>query len=520
MNFTQSITVVDRLLLEQRGKKLDSLERQILAITWEGGKYAEIPEYQEQTVKNRALQLWKALSLVLGTKVNKNNFRPVIEGLEVSEINSAKPRASRFYGRAGELWQLERCIQSGQSKLIFIDGPRGIGKTALVRKLAENLAFRFDRVIWISLADSPPIGETLLTILKELGLGSRAKLPHDLSGAIEKTIDYLRGSKCLLVFDPADGVNRDENLSADYRQFLDYFDSQEHDSYYVVISSNRYLDLDPRHLQLHLSGLDYQSCQKLVESSELIGTPEEWHILVDRYQGNPRYLQSIAMTIRDMFQGYIRAFLAENLLVYENIKEILSAQLDRLSPMETAILLWLSIEREPVTLDRLKYLLVGRMTAPETTKTLERLVKKYFVEVSGDRFGLSTLVMEYMTERYQDLVAEGIYQKKLEILKNYPLVEPDANHHLRQQQEEHILLPIISKIFFWQVSTPPHKEILRSCLLPIPKQDNQSKQQLIHRLEELLSDLISLKNSSTYKCYGLENIKILLTQVCQLLEGV
>ena len=119
MNFNQSLTILDRLSMQQRGRRLEEIEREILGVAWAGGSYRQIESYQEQTVKNRAVRLWNYLSELLSTKVNKYNLRQILEELDIDRISpelatatveTSRVGRSRFYGRLAELWQLQSWI--------------------------------------------------------------------------------------------------------------------------------------------------------------------------------------------------------------------------------------------------------------------------------------------------------------------------------------------------------------------------------------------------------------------------
>jgi DNA-binding MarR family transcriptional regulator len=475
MNFNQSLDLLDRLSIQQRGKRLEPLEREILGVAWENGSYLEIEGFQEQTVKNKAVKLWKYLSQLLHTKVNKYNLRQVLAELDselpISPIvNIDRHRRSRFYGRLTELWQLQSWVESERRKLIFIHGMKGIGKTALVRKLAENLAPRLDRVVWISLEAAPSLIDVLAIIIKELDGGRNAKLSKNLQTAIDKTIGYLRNNRCLLVFDNADLVlvqdeSSTSDLARDYTQFFDRLNSVASDSYCLTISTEKcWMRTIDR--QLELQGLDRQSCQDLIQTSELVGTIAEWDTLIDRYQGNPQYLKIVASTITDIFAGKIEKFLTANILVYQPIETLLAQQLDLLSNAEMSILLWLAIEREPIDLDRLQLVTSVSITGTNTVKILDKLVRKYLVEVQDHLFTLPELIMESVTARYQDLVDEGITAKKFNILHLYPIIlsaktvntNKDRAGNTIDKLHQNLqcnLTSIISRLLFRGRSTPP-----------------------------------------------------------------
>jgi D-ribose pyranose/furanose isomerase RbsD len=437
MDLHQSLNILDRLLIEQRGKRLEPLEREILVIAWENESYQKIESYQEQTVKNRAVKLWRYLSELLRTKVNKHNLRQILAGLKIDHIspetlteNIDLNRRSKFYGRLTELWQLQQWIESEQSKPIFLYGMKGIGKTTLIRKLTEQLAPKLDHIVWISLEAAPPLIEILPIIIKVLGDGRNAKLSKNIQTAINKTISYLQSSRCLLVFDNADPIfSQDErlnhSLAPDYVQFFDQLNALADNIYCLTITTEKYLQIQPSDLQLELSRLDQQSCQDLIYTSELIGDSAAWDSLVDQYQGNPQYLKIVANTISDIFAGKIEKFLATNVLVYQQIETLLSQQLDLLSNAEMSILIWLAIECEPIDLDRLQLIASISISNARTVKILDKLVRKYLIEVRADRFTLPNLIMEYVTDRYQDLVSRGMTAKKLDGLHLHPIRLPN-----------------------------------------------------------------------------------------------
>lgn len=77
------------------------------------------------------------------------------EGVEVSV----------FYGRTQELAKLEQWVVGDapeqrlcqRRRLVAVVGMGGVGKTALVAKLVEQVSSQFEIVIWKSLRNAPPL---------------------------------------------------------------------------------------------------------------------------------------------------------------------------------------------------------------------------------------------------------------------------------------------------------------------------------------------------------------------------
>jgi len=81
------------------------------------------------------------------------------EGVEVSV----------FYGRTQELSQLKQWVVGDaledlvcqRRRLVVVLGMGGIGKTALVAKLVEQVSSQFEYIIWKSLRHAPPLRDLL-----------------------------------------------------------------------------------------------------------------------------------------------------------------------------------------------------------------------------------------------------------------------------------------------------------------------------------------------------------------------
>jgi chromosomal replication initiation ATPase DnaA len=172
MSLFKILTFLDQLSLEQRGYRMEALEREILNTVWENKPYRDIVSFQEQTVKNKAQKLWKYLSQLLNTRIGKGNVRQVLEQLNTDDILAVKSNStaeSLVCGRSVEIFQLQQWIEVQKSKLIFIDGMRGIGKTYIANKIAELLSPNLDYLVWISLTNPVPLIDILPIIIKRIG---------------------------------------------------------------------------------------------------------------------------------------------------------------------------------------------------------------------------------------------------------------------------------------------------------------------------------------------------------------
>ncbi|GAA3150575.1 hypothetical protein GCM10010521_42800 [Streptomyces rameus] len=123
------------------------------------------------------------------------------------------PGARNFTGRAEELARLRNVVEreygEGQAALAVIEGPPGVGKTAVALQLAHQLGSRHpDGQLFADLCgshpDRAPLGarEVLAQLLGGLGIGPD-RLPDDLPGRTALFRSLVHGRRMLIVLDDA-----------------------------------------------------------------------------------------------------------------------------------------------------------------------------------------------------------------------------------------------------------------------------------------------------------------------------
>ncbi len=199
---------------------------------------------------------------------------------------------------------------------------------------------------------------------------------------------------------------------------------------------------------LRLLGLEAPACEQLLAEHELVGSPQEWARLVERYEGNPLALTIVAETIADLFGGAIGPFLAQETLVFGSISDLLDEQWARLSTLEQTVLSWLAILREPVTLEELLSVLVSPLPRVQVLEAVDGLWRRSLIE-RGQRAGSFTLhsvVLEYVTAWLVTTVSEEIQQGKLLQLLEHGLERAQAKEYVRQTQERLLLAPLLASL--------------------------------------------------------------------------
>jgi|SRR6476661_1674904 len=407
-NVEDVVQWVNNLIVDKTGEHLTPIQEAILMGVWQRQKYPQIAKEfncSESHVKKEAAKLWKKLGQELGEDVKKFNFRSKLEkkhrfsqdsnfgccvpineesinigdeGLHPlkklqqrspsppdSPENNARspiidltdaPELTCYYDRTSELSTLKQWILQANTRLITIYGLSGIGKSAIALKLIEQTQTEFDYIIWVSLTNTPTLS-TLQTELKQFfGRSQQTPLPT--------VIDYFRSSRCLVILDDVQNIFSSSQLAGqylagyeDYGKFLKQIATSSHQSCLILLSWEKPREITAlealnRPVQtLHLKGLGEQSAEILREKG--LADEEKWSDLIAFYQGHPSWLNIIAATILELFDGSVSLFLADGTdLFLGDLEPILESHLDRLSDSEKKAFYWLATQNEAVDISQ------------------------------------------------------------------------------------------------------------------------------------------------------------------------
>jgi WD40 repeat protein/DNA-binding SARP family transcriptional activator len=384
------------------------------------------------------------------------------------------PAPSHFYGRETELAQLKQWLlgESGavRAQLVVVLGMGGMGKTTLVARAARELMSDFELVFWRSLLNAPPPTELLREALGFLSLQQLTRVPASLSDQLTLLLGYLRQHRCLLVLDNVESI-LEAGQAGHYRpgyegyaQLLDRVAQGEHRSA-LVLTSREYphgvwrLEDDLPSVQvLLLDGLEPDAGQTLLQARGLGEDKTLAATVVQRYSGNPLALKLVARTIEELFDGDIAAFLSDESLIFDDIRNVLDQQFRRLSALEREILLWLAVEREGITLTALMQNLVHPPTRRELLEALQALQRRSLLEKNEAGFTLQNVVTEYLTDALIDQIcreilefADGAAQAdgqtlQSKALNRHALLKAQAKEYVRQSQVRLILAPIAKRL--------------------------------------------------------------------------
>jgi len=469
MDVQEVLQCADNLVFAKTEKHLDHLQEAILRGTWQRQKYPEIAKAchrSEAHVKKVAAKLWKLLSQTLGEDINQSNFRPTVERWQFSNFSitgngcvqigkvstdgslsvtvpeptqknedilnkptenakltvrqdlSDAPEPNLFYNRTSELTTLQNWILS-RTRLITILGLSGIGKTALTLQLIPQIQHEFDRIIWRSLRNSPPLQTLQTDLIQSCRGGAPVPAPSvpatsvpapypeeratvrpfgyaqgDASRSPTATgglplLEYLRSHRCLIVLDDIQTIFSSQQLAGNYQpgyenygQLFKQLTESSHNSCLILMSWEK-----PREIaalegenrpckSLQLNGLGPEAQEIFREKG--LAEPDKWSELIDLYRGNPLWLNIVATMIQDLFGGSVSEFLSYDTLFLGDLESLLEQQCDRLTASEQQVIAWLASTPEPADISKIPENL--QLSPPEVLNVVQSLKRRSLIE--------------------------------------------------------------------------------------------------------------------------------------------
>jgi transcriptional regulator with XRE-family HTH domain len=325
------------------------------------------------------------------------------------------PEVPVVQGRAQELATLARWVREECCRLVLVLGEGGIGKTTLAARLAHDLVPEFAAVHWRSLRNAPAVEDWLAGAISALS-ATQASPPEGLEARLGLLLELLRARRVLLVLDNLETVLEPGVPDVRYREgyegygeVLRRLGESAHQGCLLVTSREQPLREDHTAVRaLRLQGLGVDEGRALLEHRDLAGDAAAWRALIARYAGNPLALQTVGETVGAVCGGDIAAFLAQDVAVFGDIRQLLDEQIARLSVPEQVVLSWLSVEREPVGFAELVTYLGPVVGRAEVVEAVEALARRSLLEPGGrGTFTLQPMMLEYSAKLVERAAAAG-----------------------------------------------------------------------------------------------------------------
>lgn len=386
------------------------------------------------------------------------------------------PDTSLFFGRADELATLHKWVLADQCRLVAVLGMGGIGKSAFTAKLGQQVADQFEAVIWRSLRNAPPPAELFAELIRFFSRNVEQNPPEEPRLLIGELLNYFRNGRFLLILDNLETILQpqepDQYLEGYdwYGEFLRQVGEVAHQSCIILTSREKPDEVallegvDTPVRSLDVDGLSTENGRQILANKGLRGSDDVQTELITRYAGNPLALKLVATTIHEWYLDRIDDFLADEMILFDDVSDVLDQQMKRLGPLELNIMHWLAISREPVTLQTLRDDLVTAASPRTFLEVVKMLDRRSLIEKGNSGFTLQNVIMEYMTDQLIAQVVDEI-SRAVPADKNSPrffpshpldanfaglnshaLIKATAKDYVRASQIRLILKPLVDRL--------------------------------------------------------------------------
>jgi WD40 repeat protein/transcriptional regulator with XRE-family HTH domain len=472
---------------------------------------------RELGVDRQSLEL---LFRAFGLELTKTDYISPMASGESLAFQKANPQqdwdnavdASVFYGREAELAQLWQWAVTERCRMVGILGIGGIGKSTIAVKAALQMQSEFEIVVWRSLVNAPSLDEILTSLLKFFMplQGDDPIIPGTLDEKLILLMQYWRSQRCLLILDNAETILHSDQAGQwrsgyeAYGQWFRTIGETPHQSCCLLTSREKPQEIafmegtQSRVRSLLLSGLTPDDGRAIFrEKGGFTGSEAQWQTLINHYGGNPLALKMVAAATQDVFNGSIAEFLAyisQGIFIFEDIRDLLAHQYNRLSAEEQKILYWFAIHREPVTIAQIRGSVVGSADQQSVPQQVNSLIRRSLIEKAKPTllekidglFFLQPVVMEYVTERLIQQVCTEFATRQLDVWQSHSLIRVQAKDYIREIQLRLIVQPVM--------------EWLLSCYRNLSEVEDRARQLLAQQREKsgyaagnLINLLVQLK---------------------------
>ncbi len=234
---------------------------------------------------------------------------------------------------------------------------------------------------------------------------------QDNKAQLQQLLYWLRAKRCLLILDNAETILQSQDYAGQYLPGYENYGAlfraigeTVHQSCLLLTSREKPAEIAMLEgggspvVSLKLVG-STEAALAIIQTKGLSGSSEKQQELCQRYSYNPLALKIVATSIQDLFGGEIAEFLAEDTILFHNVRRLLEQQFNRLSPLEQSIMYWLAINREWTTISELSKDIVPTPRKLDLLEALESLLWRSLIEGRGNNYTQQPVVMEYVSDR-------------------------------------------------------------------------------------------------------------------------
>jgi hypothetical protein len=359
----------------------------------------------------------------------------------------------------------------------------------LQAKRLNNLQELVFRGVWQGQSYQPVL-DILAELIQFLGNEQETELPGTLDKRLLRLMHYLRNHRCLVILDNAESILQECDRTGrylegyeGYEQLFNSVGETFHQSCLVLTSREKPKGVAAKEGEtlpirsLSLKGLSPAEARQIFQAKgTYTGSDSEWESVISHYAGNPLALKMIAPAIQDFFEGSVSKFVnffQQDTLVFDDIRDLLRCQFNRLTDLEKEIMYWLAIERKPVFLGELQDDFVARGSPTQLLDALASLQRRSFIEKSATGFTQQPVVMEYMTLRLIEQICQEIATGDIGLLMSHALIKATTKDYIRDSKIRVILDAIAKRL---------------RTNLTFPKGLEHKLNQIIEKLKQRFSD--------------------------------
>jgi hypothetical protein len=339
----------------------------------------------------------------------------------------------------------------------------GIGKTLLAARLAHDLAPFFQYVYWRSLHNAPTFSEWLTGAIGFLSPQDPALTTTD-DARFNRLLELVDEAPALLVLDNIETVLQPGERTggylpgyAAYGDLLRRLAETPHRSCLLLTGREEPPELRPLKgtesptRSMTLGGLAAPDAQTLLRNKDLTGSELDWENLVTRYTGNGLALKLIGESIHELYGGDIAAFLDDvgtQSALFGGVRQLLEAQVRRLSDLELCAMRRLAVAREPMTFAEIASSLSDAASRGEVREAVEALLRRSLLErlEPGPMFALQAVVLEFVTDQLVEETASDLERGDSTRLRSQPVLNATARDYVRRTQERLIVTPVLERL--------------------------------------------------------------------------